>query len=131
MILQTKIIGILLVVLALAHSLFPKYFKWKEELQSMQLINRQMMKIHTLFIALMVLLMGLLCLTSSYELTQTYFGKKISFGLGLFWFLRLMVQFFGYSPQLWKGKKMETTIHVFLSIFWLYLSVVFFWIAFR
>tara|TARA_R110000737_G_scaffold217581_1_gene233983 strand:- start:720 stop:905 length:186 start_codon:yes stop_codon:yes gene_type:complete len=42
-----KIIGVLLMALALVHIIFPKYFNWKEELKSLSLINKQMMTIHT------------------------------------------------------------------------------------
>ena len=99
-----KIIGTLLIALALVHIVFPKYFNWKEELKSLSLINRQMMTVHTFFIALTLFLIGLLCLTSSSELVETNLGKKISLGLGIFWTFRLFIQFFGYSNDLWKGK---------------------------
>ena len=68
--LHLKIIGILLITLALVHIVFPKYFNWEKELGSLSLINRQMMTVHTFFIALMIFLMGLLCLTSSNELIR-------------------------------------------------------------
>lgn len=123
-----KVIGILLMVLALVHIIFPSYFNWKEELKALSLINREMMMVHTFFIALTVLLMGILCLTSSNELVETSLGRKISFGLAMFWSIRLLMQFFGYSSALWKGKRLETAVHVLFSFFWTYLSVVF-WIA--
>ena len=111
--------------LALFHVVFPKYFNWKEELKSLSLINKQMMTIHTFFIALVVFLMGLLCLTSARELIETNFGKIISLGLGIFWSLRLVIQFFGYSTKLWKGKPLETIIHILFSVLWIYLSIIF------
>ena len=120
-----KIIGTLLIALALVHIIFPKYFNWKEELKSLSLINRQMMKVHAFFIALTLFLIGLLCLTSSSELVETNLGKKISLGLGIFWIFRLFIQFFGYSNDLWKGKKFETLIHIIFSLFWTYLSFMF------
>jgi hypothetical protein len=120
-----KIIGILLIVLALVHIFFPKYFNWEKELKSLSLINRQMMIVHTFFIAFVVFLMGLLCLTCSTELVETSLGKKIALGLGLFWITRLFIQFFGYSLSLWKGKVFETVIHILFSILWIYLSFVF------
>lgn len=124
-----KIIGILLMVLSLLHVVFPKYFNWKEELKSLSLINRQIMVVHTFFIALMVFLMGLLCLTSATELIETKLGKTISLGLGVFWIIRLFIQFFGYSSMVWKGKGFETIIHILSSFFWAYLSYVFIWTA--
>jgi hypothetical protein len=72
------------------------------------------------------LLMGLRCLTSSEDITDTAFGKMIALGLGIFWTIRLFIQFFGYSSKLWKGKKFETSIHILFSILWIYLSIVFF-----
>lgn len=120
-----KIAGILLILLASIHIIFPRYFNWKIELNSLSLINRQLMYVHTFFIALAVLLIGILCLTSSEELTSTALGKKISLGVGIFWTIRLFIQFFGYSPKLWKGKIFETSVHIFFSVFWSYLSTVF------
>ena len=120
-----KIIGILLIALALIHIVFPRYFSWNEELKSLSLINRQMMMVHTFFIALSVFLIGILCLTSSKELIGTILGKKILLGLGIFWTVRLLVQFFGYSADLWKGKKFETLMHIIFSLLWTYLSIIF------
>jgi hypothetical protein len=124
-----KIIGVLLIALALVHMVFPKYFNWDKELSTLSLMNRQMMTVHTFFIALTVFLIGLLCLTSSNELVDTNLGKKISFGLGLFWTIRLYIQFFGYSSKLWKGKTFETLVHLLFIFIWTYLSFIFWWIA--
>lgn len=120
-----KIIGILLMVLALIHIPFPKYFKWKKELAGLSLINRQMMQTHTFFIALTAFLMGLLCFTSSQEILATLLGKKIALGLGIFWSIRLFIQFFGYSKELWKGKTFETCMHILFSMLWFYFSYTF------
>ena len=120
-----KIIGFLLIALALVHIIFPKYFNWGKELKFLSLINRQMMTVHTFFIAFTVFLMGLLCLTSTNELIETNLGKKISLGLGVFWTIRLFIQLFVYSTDLWKGKKFETLIHILFSIFWIYFSSIF------
>ncbi len=125
MILHLQIIGALLIVLAIIHGVFPKKFDWNKELNTLSLINRQIMIVHTFFIALTVMLMGILCLTSAQELVETNLGKKIALGLGIFWSLRLLVQFFGYSAILWKGKLFETTIHIVATVLWVYLSVVF------
>lgn len=121
-----KIIGSLLVVLAFIHLFFPKYFKWRDDLNKLSLINQQIMYVHTLFIALTVFLMGLLCITSSFELLNSKLGNKLSLGLFFFWLIRLLIQFFGYSSKLWKGKLFETSIHILFSILWSYFCVVFF-----
>lgn len=120
-----KIIGSLLIVLALLHFSFPKYFNWKQELSSLSIMNRQIMYVHSFFIAFVVFLVGLLCLTSSSELISTTLGKRISLGIGIFWAARLIIQFFGYSSKIWKGKLFETTVHIIFSLFWAYLTTIF------
>lgn len=120
-----KIIGVILILLALAHSAFPRYFKWEVELASLSLASRQIVGVHTFFIALTVFLMGALCLTSASELINTDLGKRISLGIGVFWSIRLLFQFFVFSKDLWKGKRFETLIHIASTILWVYLSTVF------
>jgi len=108
------------------HIIIPKYFKWEQELASLSLITKQILYVHTFFIAFMVLLMGLLCLSYSYELVYDPFGRIISLGLFGFWLIRLIFQFFVYSPKVWRGKRFETVMHVMFSIIWLYFTMVFF-----
>ncbi len=129
--LNLKIIGFLLILLALIHIIFPKYFNWIDELRAVSLMNRQMMYIHTFFIALVLLLMGLLCLTSSSEIIETDLGHRLALGFGIFWTIRLVIQFWGYSPNLWKGKIFESVVHILFSFLWLYLSAIFLYLYFR
>lgn len=130
MIIHLKIIGFILVLLAILHLAFPRYFGWKQELSTLSLINRQMMYVHTFFIALIILLIGVLSFTLSVDLVTTTLGKRISLGIGLFWGARLYFQFFGYSSKLWKGKLFETAVHIFFTILWIYFTGVYLGIYF-
>jgi len=89
------------------------------------------MYVHTFFIALMVLLMGIFCIYCAEDIVHTRLGHRLASGLFIFWGLRLLFQFFVYSPELWKGKPFETTIHVIFSFLWAYFSGVFLMIAIR
>jgi hypothetical protein len=120
-----KIAGSLLIALSLIHIVIPKYFKWDQELTSLSLITKQILYVHTFFIAFIVLLMGLLCLIYTHELLHDPFGRVISLGLSGFWLTRLAFQFFVYSPKVWRGKRFETLMHVVFSVLWLYFSGVF------
>jgi membrane glycosyltransferase len=131
MYLNLNIVGAILILLALAHSIFPRYFNWSKELPALSLVNQQLMYIHTFFIALVLLLMGLLCVTSATEVITTHLGHKLLLGLGIFWAIRLIIQFFGYSPQIWKGKRLETSIHILFVLLWCYFSVSFFYAYFN
>ena len=128
--LHLKIIGFCLIGLGFVHAIFPKQFNWKQELSSLSIMNREMMYVHTFFIAFTLFLVGLLCLISAADLISTRLGKRISLGLGIFWTLRLFVQFFVYSSKTWRGKRFETIVHILFSIFWAYLSVIFILIYF-
>ncbi len=124
-----KIIGFILLPLGMIHIIFPRFFNWKKELSTLTLINRQMMQVHTFFIALIVILMGILCLTGSSDLVTTKLGKSICLGMGIFWGVRALFQFFVYSPKLWRGKTFETFIHIIFSFIWIYFTTVFIRIA--
>lgn len=126
--LHLNLIGALLVALALLHVVFPRYFRWKTTTTSLERVTREILYVHTFFIALTVLLMGLLCLSSAELLLNTPLGQRICMGLAVFWTLRLFFQFFGYSAELWKGKRFETIVHIAFSFLWLYLSTIF-WLA--
>ena len=123
---QLKIVGTLMVLLALIHVIFPRYFKWQKELASLSLVNKEMMVVHTFFVALTVLGMGIFCFLYSDEMVHNPLGKKIAWAFFIFWMVRLWFQFFGYSKELWKGKKFETAIHLLFIFLWSYFSIVFF-----
>jgi hypothetical protein len=123
--LHLKIVGWSFIALAFVHAIFPRYFNWSQELKSLSLINKQILQVHTFFIALTVGLMGLLCITSANELCTTILGKRVALGLCFFWCCRFVIQFVGYSSILWLGKLFETIVHIVLSIFWLYVTLVF------
>jgi hypothetical protein len=114
-----------MVILGSIHVFFPRYFSWKQELRNLSPINRQMMYVHTLFIALTVFLMGVLCLTSADDLVSTPLGRTITLGLAIFWTIRLLIQAFGYSSELWRGKLFETFVHILFCLIWIFLSAVF------
>ena len=117
--------GIVLIALALVHIIFPKKFNWKNELSNLSLINRQMMQVHTFFIALFVGLNGLLNLLGAGLLQDGPLAKLVTGGLAIFWGCRLFFQFFVYSPLLWKGKTFETFVHVVFGAFWAYLTIIY------
>lgn len=123
--LQLELVGGAMVAIALLHIGFPRLFRWREQLAGLSLINRQLMQVHTFFIALTVLLMGLLCLSSAGELVATPLGRRVSLGLALFWAARLAIQLFGYSSRLWRGRRLETALHLGATALWIWFSAVF------
>jgi len=127
MILLIQLAGWVLIFLAALHAVFPRYFKWNTDLSGISLINRQIMGVHTFFIALVLFLIGLLCVALTPDLVGTKLGRTICLGLSVFWGIRLAVQFFWYSPKLWKGKRFETLVHVGFVVLWSGLTLLFGW----
>lgn len=124
--LHLKFIGILLVLISLIHLGFSQRFNWKEDLKSISLINRQMMYVHTFFVAFTVLLIGVLSFVNAADMVNTNLGRQLCLGLGVFWAIRFYCQFFVYSSELWRGKTFETIVHIGFSVLWAYVSVVYF-----
>jgi hypothetical protein len=120
-----KISGWLMIGLALLHAAFPRHFKWREELSTITPLTRQIHYVHTFFIALTVFLIGVLCASSPSELLHTQLGHQVCLGIFIFWFCRLLIQFFGYSSSLWKGKSFETMMHIAFTLLWVFFTATF------
>ncbi len=125
-ILHLRIAGALLMALALSHAFFPRWFDWKTELQRLSLLNRQMLVVHSFFIALTVFLMGLLAFAGA-DLLQAPSALRnvVLIGMVAFWSCRLIAQLFVYDRRLWKGRPGHTAIHIGFTLLWSYLIAVF------
>lgn len=108
------------------HVVFPKRFRWKQDLAQLQLINRQIFYVHCFFICVVLVLMGALCFFYPVQLLAGgELGRIVSSGCALFWFMRLLVQLFVYDQSLWRGKRLETFVHVVFLGLWSYFTLVF------
>lgn len=126
--LNLRLVGFTMTAIALLHATFPKRFEWKSELTKLSLLNRQMFLVHCFFIALFLLLVGLLCLLTPQALTtHSFLALLVSGGLCVFWVCRLFVQFCIYDPSLWRNKHFETSVHITFAFIWLYYVITFGW----
>ena len=126
---QLQFAGVLLIGVGLLNGILPRRYDWKGELPRLGVFNRQMFVVQAIFIAVTCLLMGLLLISSARELIETPLGRRIMLGYALFWTLRLLTQLFGYSSEVWKGKRLETAAHFGFTAVWVYLSALFWWVA--
>lgn len=124
--LPIRIAGVCLILLAILNLFVPRRFGWPAELQRLSLFTRQVFVVHCLFIVLILTLMGILSLFFAHTLLEpSPLAALILGGLSLFWLLRLGVQFFFYSPKLWRGNRFNTAMHVVFSCLWVYLVAVY------
>jgi hypothetical protein len=118
-----QVCGVLMLALASLHLAFPGRFRWTEEFRHVSLLSRQMFYVHTGFVGLIVFLNGLLYTLLAPDLVvPSRLSAAILGCAALFWTARLLVQFFVYSPTLWRGKAFETRIHVGAVLLWTYFS---------
>lgn len=121
--LHLRLVGVLLFVLLTLNFVLPRRFHWREELARLSLFNRQIFIVHAMFICLTLAMFGALSLFYAPALLQPHpLAKAVLAGLTLFWFVRLLVQWFVYSPDLWRGKRFETFVHILFSGLWLYFT---------
>lgn len=121
-----RIAGVLQIAIALAHIPFARWFNWRTELGALSLLNRQIFYVHAFFIALTVLLFGLLAVGAPSALREPgLLAGLVTGGIAAFWLVRLVFQFFVYDPQLWRGHRGRTAIHIAVSGLWAYLAGVY------
>lgn len=123
-----RLMGALLIVLSLAHAAFPRRFGWKDELQKVSLLTRQIFYVHHFFVALVVGLQGMLCLVFPQTLLQpSALAYLVCAGFVIFWALRWFFQFFVYDSQLWRGHAFNTRMHILFVMLWTYVVAVCAW----
>jgi hypothetical protein len=109
--------------LAVVNLFVPRRFHWPEELARLSLINRQIFQAHSIFLILMLALFSALLLTCTNALLEpTRLARAVLAGLTIFWGLRMLMQWFFYSPETWRGHRLHTVMHVVFSATWIYVT---------
>ncbi|MCB9867663.1 MAG: hypothetical protein H6816_13640 [Phycisphaerales bacterium] len=120
--LHVRIAGALTLALALLNLTFPRRFGWRQELQRLNLLTRQVFIVHALFIILVLVMIGVLSLVyADTLLAPSMLARLVLIGLAVFWMVRLIVQLFVYDRRLWLGDRFNTTMHVMFTCLWSYL----------
>jgi hypothetical protein len=118
--------GLLLAVLVVVNLFVPSRFGWRADMAKLTPINRQIFQAHSVFLVLILALSSALLLTSADALLEpSRLSRAILLGLTIFWGLRMLMQWFFYSPDTWRGNRFFTTMHVVFSVTWIYMTAVF------
>ena len=121
-----RAVGVLMAGLVAVNVFVPRRFGWREELSRVSLLNRQIFQVHAIFLIVTLALLSALLLTCADALVQpTRLSRALLAGLTLFWGLRMLVQWFYYSPAIWRGDRFNTVVHVLFSALWVYVTAVF------
>jgi hypothetical protein len=125
LVLHLRTVGVLMALLAIVNLFVPGRFHWREELSRVSLLNRQIFQAHTVFIVLIIVLMSALFLTCAEALLEpTRLSRAVLTGLTIFWGLRMLMQWFFYSPRVWRGNRLHTVMHAVFSLGWIYVTAV-------
>lgn len=118
-----RISGIGLLLLALSHVPIGRHLKWKEQGALLSLENEAVFHVHTFFICVTLVLMGLpAALAPEVFLEKSGMARWMAWSFCGFWLIRLYCQWFVYRRHLWRGKRLETGIHYLFTGLWLALG---------
>ena len=118
-----QIVGVLLVLLGGANVLLPRYFNWERDLTAVPLFTRRVFWVHLVFLVITLELFGWATLLNAGALLEPGpLSRTMLAGMAIFWWTRLLCQFFVYEPELWRGDPFRTRIHYGISVFWMYLA---------
>ena len=126
LILHLQIVGAILLLLAIGHAFFNRYFGWSRELAGVSLFTRRVFFVHAFFIALGVALAGAGSVLYARALLQPHpLSRAILAALAAFWLCRLLAQFFAYDAEIWRGNRFRTSMHALFSLLWCYVTAVY------
>lgn len=121
-----RIAGVGLIALALLHIPIGRHLKWRDDVARLTSVNATIFHVHTFFICLVLVLMGLPCVLDPHAfLERSRAGAWAAWSLAFFWAVRLYCQWFVYRADLWRGKRMETGMHWWFTFVWLALTALF------
>src|SRR6476660_4014756 len=92
-----RVAGAGLILLALLHIPISRELKWTEEGRRLSPMNESVFHVHTFFVCLVLVIMGLpSLLTPEALLERSLLGKWTAVSWSVFWFIRLYCQWFVY-----------------------------------
>lgn len=123
-----RLAGVAMLVLAALYPIYPRRFRWSEQLQRVELLTRQVFWVHIGFIVLLLVLQGILLLGFAEALLEpNRAASALLVGIVAFWLYRLLAQLFAYDRRLWGGHRLHTTVHVVFTVLWLWITAVASW----
>lgn len=114
-----QVAGAGLILLAVLHVPIGKRLNWQEDAARLSPVNASIFHVHTFFICLVLVMMGLPSLIDPrIFLDQSAAGAWLAWSISAFWAVRLYFQWFVYQDNLWRGKRLETAVHWWFTFVW-------------
>ena len=109
-----------------------RIMKWEEPVARMPQLVREVFHVHAWFITITLVIFGVVTIRFAGELAagKNELGRWLVCGIGLFWLIRWVMQFFFYSSSHWKGKRAEAAVHIALILTYGFFAAVYLLAAF-
>ncbi len=121
-----EIAGVTMMILSVGHVYIARLLNWKEDLKKLTPINEQVFYAHTLFIAVGLLMLGLVITFAPSVLVVKSMLAMIADGcFALCWLSRLIFQFVCFTGKIHDNKKVDTSLRLLSTILWLYYTALF------
>ena len=110
-----------------------RIMKWEEEVARMPQLVREVFHVHAWFITITLAIFGVVTIRFAGELAAgtNDLGRWLAAGIGIFWLIRWLMQFFYYNSSHWRGKRAETIVHIVLIFLYGSLAGVYLLAAFQ
>ena len=116
-----RVVGVLLLAIAALGVAVHRHFGWGAEIRRLTLLTRQVFLIHSAFVTLTIILLGvLLAGFAPALLAPGVLPRALLVGLLVMWSARMLAQWFFYDPSLWRGDRLNTFMHVLFSVIYVY-----------
>ena len=109
-----------------------RIMKWKPDLDRAPPLIREVFRIHVVFISITLSIFAALTWRFAHEIARASSPLAIwlAVAIGLFWFVRSIMQWLHYSANHWRGNSLRTLIHWTLFLGYGAMAVVYFAAAF-
>ena len=110
-----------------------RIMKWEESVARMPQLVREVFHVHAWFITITLVIFGVVTIRFAGELAAgtNDLGRWLATGIGIFWLIRWLMQFFYYDSSHWRGKRAETIVHIVLIFLYGSLAGVYLLAAFQ
>ena len=110
-----------------------RIMKWEESVARMPQLVREVFHVHAWFITITLVIFGVVTIRFAGELAAgpNDLGRWLAAGIGIFWLIRWLMQFFYYDSGHWRGKRAETIVHIALIFLYGSLAGVYLLAAFQ
>lgn len=127
-----RFVALLQLGLAVLSLFLPRILDWKSEMDRMSRLVRDVFEIHSWFIALTLVIWGVLTWRFAPEMAHapTALTRWLCAAIGIFWGIRSVLQWTHYDPGHWRGIPSRTIIHWTLFFGYAAWATVYFMAAF-